>query len=391
MPRTVERPLQSIVSFECNKPKSSSPSLINLPAETVSPNQVHPSVSTPFVVTPYLNPVVYEPVSPVQRITEHYKQYVATAVNHQSNLVAKNPDDMLANIKLQMMYVVDSQRGSPALFVVKGWLTGDNSKWFDCIARNDPSIPNTIDFTKNGYQEIPQFDTVLKAYNELVDRYPHETNSAIVSEGRRKHWNPPTEMRWTMVGIENHTLVVWVGPHRVISQPGHTTHIYIHPKPRDALIDEMNTQPQLRTMMETIRLRLGATSSEHALFPLPTDQPSCGTDYNPTEQENARNAIGALRERSWAAIHYKRDSTLSRQFFQKEENPVNTYFTKARAVATCCAKVQPTVFAIWQQLYKGISEHSSHYVSFPPTEYTQYRDDDSSPFFPPHIDYRAVF
>jgi hypothetical protein len=394
MPRTVERHLHSVLTFDNNKPKRAPPSLINLPPVVTNCKDVQKNP----VSTSYLTPNIYEAIGPIQRITAQYDQYVANDTNatngtdDQNALAPQDPNDLLSNIQLQMMYVVDSQRGSPALFVVKGWLSGDNSRWFDCIVRNDPVLSNTMDLRKNGYQPMPEFDTVLQTYNALVHDYsPTGVSSPILLEGRQKQWKPPTEMKWTMVGIENHTLVLWVGPHRVISQPGHTTHIYIHPKPRHVLIDKITQHPELCTMMELIRLRLGTTSSNYALFPLPSDPPMCKVEHEGVERENARNAIVALRERSWAAIHYKRDPALSREFFHTEDTYVNRYLTKASAVAACCAKVQPTIFAIWGQLYTGMAEQSSHCVSFPPTQYTQHQDDDTSPFFPPHIDYKAVF
>lgn len=413
MTRTVKRQMKSIVTFQTDKVKSDAPRppLLTLPMDTPcnkvpSPPTLHLerptwasssfaslSISSPFVVTPYMNPTVYEPVSPIQRITEHYKHYVANSNDEQSTHQAKHPNDLLGNIQLQMMYVVDSQRGSPALFVVKGWMTDDNSRWFDCIVRNDSSLSNRIDLTKNVYQEIPQFDVVLQRYNTLVREYATSSNDdPVIIEGRKMQWKPPTEMKWAMVGIENHTLVIWVGPHRVISQPGHTTHIYMNPKPREMLIEEMQKHPPMRTMMETIRLRLGSTASEHDLFPLPTDTVSNHvTRPQPVDYDHAHDAIRALRERSWAAIHYRRDAKLSREFFETTAQDANTYFAKTTSVSNCCARVQPIVFAIWETLYDGLSEQSIQYVSFPPTEYTQYKDDDTSPFFPPHIDYRAVF
>ena len=177
-----------------------------------------------------------------------------------------------------------------------------------------------------------------------------------------------------------------MGPHRVIKQPGYTTHIYINPEPKDSLLRRMESSPQLKAMMQLLRLHINSSDPNGRLFPLHEDLPDeCSTDS--VFQDRAQDSIRNLKYRSWDAIHFKHESAITNAFhLTRQDSPYNRWFQNATTIAKCCALVAPFIRTLWHELYE--LPHSTQ-VAFPPTQYTQYADDDTSPFFPPHIDYKA--
>lgn len=387
MPRTVGMQLRPVISFPLSSTSSSSPMTTQPMAHSF------PSLATlPSTLPPTSNTELLPCGGSFSGVITQYEDYVSSEAASVQAFRAKDDSKSVANTKIQMMYVVESQRGSPALFVVNGWMIGDNARWFNALVQTHPLITKTMDFSKDGYQELPEFDVALQMYNLFVEGFDEnlEVNDALYNLkklGLCKEWKRPSKMKWVMVGIENHTLVMWMGPHRVIEQPGYTTHIYINPEPKDSLLQRMKNSPQLTDMMQMIRLHMNSEDQNGRMFPLHEDTQDEFLTDDSVFQDRAQDSIRTLNDRSWDAIHFKHDHSITNAFHStKQDLPYNRWFQNASTVAKCCALVAPFIRTLWHELYE--LPHSTQ-VAFPPTQYTQYADDDTSPFFPPHIDYKA--
>lgn len=254
----------------------------------------------------------------VSLLSKLYDEYsISQTTSSHTSFVPRQSNSLLHNIKIQMMYVVHSQRGSPALFTVQGWLIEDNAKWFHELQQSIQEFKVGVALTQDGYQVLDRFDDILRIYNqELVGQNSTDaTIEAVLFKGLSKGWRPPKPMRWTLVPVENHSLIIWAGPHRVTSQPGSATYMYLHPESRESLTSRASEHQQLHRMLK----ELNAISSDlgQLIHPLMIGIDPDITFYE--EKEQAERLLNELHKDSFAIFHYVQDTHLTHSYDQVKE------------------------------------------------------------------------
>ena len=361
------------------------------------------------------------------------------------------PHDLLSNTQLQYMFVVESQRGAPALFALKGWFEGDNASWFEAIARVHPQHGGTIDLRADGYQAMPHFDDILREYNGLIDEWgsrprapeQREWTATVCAIADRQRWTRPTHMQWTLVAIDDQSLIVWAGPHRIVQQPGATIHLYPQPLARPALLEQMRAQTHVKLVADAMRALLSQAMQTKRSLPI---EPELHESAPPISLDDSLgvSVVAALRRQSWAIVPFTRRVELLRPFYkthlqarpssvggthtyvhratglddltiahvsietrmqqhvsthtqtsdygatrwQTVPSPVRSAFACPDGVAECCHTSAAAIQSVWRALYKDIPAQRAH-VCFTPTYYNEYADDDHDMAVPPHIDYAA--
>lgn len=254
----------------------------------------------------------------------------------------KTTQDLLSNTQLQYMFVVESQRGAPALFTLKGWFDKDNASWFESVARAHPQHGGTLDFRAEGYQPLQGFDELLKEYNQLVEeeRVLSEDVEPAVEPVRKDHWkttvraiaqrqrwSKPTRMQWTLVAIDDQSLIVWAGPHRIVQQPGATIHLYLQPVTRSAMLKHVDARKSTGIVMEMMRALLpprsgaskrfagSANSSEYNSVPTETELTSTPPSIM-IDESLGPSMVAALRRQSWAIVPLPRRVELIQPFYK---------------------------------------------------------------------------
>lgn len=331
-------------------------------------------------------------------LSKMYDEYsISQTTSNSTSFVPRYENSLLHKIKIQMMYIVHSQRGSPALFTVQGWLVEDNAKWFHELKQSIDEFNTGTVLTQDGYQVLDRFDDILRVYNqELVSQ---NSTSAIVGDilykGLSKGWSPPKPMRWVLVPVENHSLVIWAGPHRVTSQPGSATYMYLHPERRESLIHRAHEHLQLHSMLKELNAK--SSNLGQIIHPTVLESNTDLTFYD--EKAHAKRLMDELHNDSFAIFHYVQDTHLTQSYDQVKKrlellHTIDPHYhsplDNACATIKCCYMVTPLIQAIWHSLYKDIPDDRL-LVAFPPTRYVRYEDNGESESFPPHIDFAAVF
>jgi len=303
-------------------------------------------------------PPSHPPAPPPSPTLSHI---VTNRISQLSHPLIPRTNTRLHRTQLQYMYVISSPSGSPALFTIANWFHSNNADWFEELSKHYPTNNQKMDLRSDGYHELQEFDTILASYNELCDsqfkmdgpEWMHRT----LHKGKENHWEPPEKMHWTHAVIDAHTMVVWAGPHRVIRQPGATTHVYMSP-----------------------------------FYHTDTSKP-CNYTFtdNTLNRDWGIDMVQQLLNKSWCVTHFTRDGSIDSELnaFNQDTGPEYPSTACPQAINKCCSAAAPAIHNLWHVLYSNIPSDIP-IVSYPPTTHIRYDEQSRGPSHPPHIDYCAM-
>ena len=303
--------------------------------------------------------------------------------------------DRLSRTQLQYMYIVESQRGSPALFVINSWFYGHNVDLFKWLIINNPNFTtSTVSLTDDYVGDLPNFDEHLRLFNTVVGVSVSKDYKLLpewVPKSTLLSFKYITHMSWSRVAIDDQTLIIWAGPYRILEQPGAATYIHMNVLTTKAAKVTLDQNPILSAITDRLRVSLNYDMIKHII---PTAHDLNHKRIPPTLSSGdwsimGQVAITNLRMRSWHSLCTFRSLEFANMFhFDSSINAsVNNYqfspLLVPRGFAMCCRLVAPFVQEIWNILYKNKPT-----LLFLPTAYSQYHDfDDVSPSTNPRVDH----